>query len=94
MTALTKTHPDDLIGDVIKHRWVSMIRECEDHQINLEAVQEAINWARRLMNAENWPAVYQHDFLERLRNTLTELTDAHPVTRQFIQLLTVELECN
>ena len=53
MTALTKTHPDDLIGDVIKHRWVSMIRECEDHQINLEAVQEAINWARRLMNAEN-----------------------------------------
>lgn len=95
MSFLTKTHPDDLLGDVVTHKFVSMIRDCEDPQIDLESIQkEAIDWAYRVMNAANWPAVYQHDFLVRLRSNLTELTDAHPVTRQFVQLLTIELEFN
>ena len=90
----TTTHPDDALADFITNRWVSRIRKCADHQVDLESVQAEIDWARELMRAANWPAVYQHNFLVRLRNVLTELTDAHPVTRQFVEMLTIETEFN
>ena len=71
-----------------------MICECEGHTINLEPIQAVIAGIRGLMREAGWPAVYQHNFLTQLRRDLTELTHAHPVTRQFIQLLTIELEFN
>jgi hypothetical protein len=71
-----------------------MICECEDHTINLEPIQGVIARSRALMREAGWPPPYEHNFLLRLRNDLTALTHAHPVTRQFIQLLTVELEFN
>lgn len=87
-------YPQNTLEGTIAREWVGMIRECEDHTINLEPISEVISGSRALMRDAGWPAVYQHNFLVQLRNDLTELTHAHPVTRQFIQLLTIELEFN
>lgn len=87
-------YPANTLEGLIAREWVSMIRECEDHTINLEPIQEAIAHSRALMREAGWPATYEHNFLIQLRNDLTELTHAHPVTRQFLQMLTIELECN
>jgi hypothetical protein len=87
-----EVYPENTLEGLIARLWVRMIRECEDHTINLEPIQEVIERGRSLMREEGWPGTYQHDFLIRLRNDLTELTEGHPVTRQFIQLLTIELE--
>jgi hypothetical protein len=88
------TNHDDALADFIVNTWVSRIREFDATQTDLEGIQQEIAWARELMCASNWPAIYQHDFLVRLRTTLTELTDAHPVTRQFVQMLEIETEFN
>jgi len=76
-------YPENTLEGLIAREWVSMICECEDHTINLEPISDA-----------GWPATYEHNFLLQLRNDLTDLTHGHPVTRQFIQLLTIELEFN
>jgi hypothetical protein len=85
-------YPANTLEGMIAREWVSMIRECEDHTIDLEPISDVISRSRDLMREAGWPAGYQHNFLVQLGNDLTELTHAHPVTRQFIQLLTVETE--
>ncbi len=89
-----KRYPPNTLEGMIARKWVQMIDECEAPNINLEAIQAVIDKTRGAMCAAGWPATYQHDFLAQLRNDLTELTEGHPVTRQFIQLLTIELEFN
>jgi len=87
-------YPENTLEGMIAREWVSMICECEDHTINLEPISEVISQSRALMREAGWPPLYQHKVLVQLRNDLTELTHGHPVTRQFIQLLTIELEFN
>jgi hypothetical protein len=87
-------YPANTLEGMIAREWVSMIRECEDHTINPEPIAAVIATSRALMRDAGWPATYQHDYLVRLRDDLTELTQAHPVTRQFVQLLTNRLESN
>jgi hypothetical protein len=89
-----QTNRDDALADLIANTLVRKIREFDAPNTDLEGIRGEIAWARELMRAANWPALYQHEFLVRLRNTLTELTDAHPVTRQFVQMLTIETELN
>ena len=85
-------YPPNTLEGMIARSWVQMITECEDHTINLEPIQDVIAHARALMTENGWPAIYQHNFLVKLRNDLTDLTYAHPVTRQFVRLLTIETE--
>jgi hypothetical protein len=85
-------YPANTVEGIIARSWVQMICECEDARINLEPIQAVIDDARALMTENGWPPMYQHNFLVQLRNDLTELTHAHPVTRQFVQMLTIETE--
>jgi len=89
-----EVYPENTLEGLIAREWVSMICECEDHTINLEPIAEVISRSRELMREAGWPATYQHDFLVKLRDDLTELTHGHPVTRQFVQMLTIETEFN
>ncbi|MGD0630061.1 MAG: hypothetical protein ABR987_11940, partial [Terracidiphilus sp.] len=82
-------YPENTLEGLVAREWASMIAECEDHTIDLEPIQKVIAKSRALMRASGWPAIYEHNFLVQLRNDLTELTHAHPVTRQFIQLLII-----
>ncbi len=93
MTSLT-AYPENTLEGLIAREWVSMIRECEDHTINLEPIQEVIGKARAMMCDAGWPPVYQHNFLMQLRRDLTALTEGHPVTRQFVTMLEIETETN
>lgn len=89
------TNRDDALADLISNTWVKKIREFDAVAVtDFDALQQEIAWARGLMDAAGWPRAFQHDFLMRLRNRLTELTDGHPVTRQFLQALTLETEFN
>jgi len=87
-------YPANTLEGMIARKWVTMIDQSECHTINPELIQEVIRQTRALMRAAGWPPVYEHNFLKRLRNDLTELTEAHPVTRQFITILDSELEGN
>jgi len=89
-----EVYPPNTLEGLIARKWVHMICECEDHTINTEPIQEVIQKTRDVMRAAGWPPVYAHIFLKQLRNDLTELTEGHPVTRQFINVLDTELECN
>jgi len=53
---------DDALADLITNTWVRKIREFDAPDTDLESIQEEIAWARELMRAANWPAVYQHEF--------------------------------
>lgn len=87
-------YPPQTLEGIIARELVSMIRECEDHTINLEPIQAVIDNARSLMRSAGWPSIYQYNYFVQLRNDLTELTECHPVTRQFVQMLTIETEFN
>jgi hypothetical protein len=94
MTQRTTAYPEKTLEGLIAREWVSMITECEDHQINLEPISDAISHSRALMREAGWSAIYQRNYLAQLRLDLTELTHGHPVTRQFVQLLEIETEFN
>jgi hypothetical protein len=85
-------YPAKTLEGSIARELVSMIRECEDFAINLEPIQAVIDNARSLMRDAGWPSIYQYNYLVQLKNDLTELTSCHPVTRQFVTLLTIETE--
>ncbi len=89
-------YPPNTVEGLIARKYVQMIEGCEDEEYPIpEApIREVISRSRDVMRAAGWPATYQHLFLKRLRNDLTELTRCHPVTRQFITILDLELECN
>lgn len=94
MIARIENYPENTLEGLIAREWVSMICECEDHAINLEPITEVISKGRALMRGAGWPAMYQHDFLVRLRLDLTALTHGHPVARQFVEMLEIETEFN
>ena len=87
-------YPPDTLEGMIARKWVKMIEETEAQQIALEPVREVIQKTRDVMRAAGWTPTYQHLFLKQIRNDLTELTQGHPVTRQFITVLDLELESN
>lgn len=87
-------YPPNTLEGIVAREWASMILECEDHTINAEPIREVIARSRCLMRDAGWPPLYEHSFLELLRNDLTALTFGHPVTRQFVQILTSQLEFN
>ncbi len=87
-------YPVNTLEGMIARKWVQMITECEDHTINEEPIRDVITRTRAVMQAAGWSPTYQHLFLSQLRGDLTELTRCHPVTRQFVSLLSNELEGN
>jgi len=87
-------YPPKTLEGIIAREFVSMICECEDFAINLEPIQAVIDNARSLMRSAGWPSIYQHNYFVQLRLDLTELTQCHPVTLRFVQLLTIETEFN
>ncbi len=87
-------YPAETLEGLIAREWAGMILECEDHTINPEPIRDVIAKSRALMREAKWPPTYEHKFLALLRNDLTALTFGHPVTRQFVQLLNLELESN
>ena len=88
-------YPANTLEGMIARKWVQIICECEGLLENPEEpVLLLLNRCRELMNAAKWLPTYQHIFLVQLRNDLTELTEGHPVTRQFIEVLNRELESN
>lgn len=87
-------YPANTLEGLIARELTSMILECEDHTINTEPIRDAIATFRELMREQKWPETYQHKYLAVLRDDLTTLTYGHPVTRQFVQQLNLELECN
>lgn len=90
-------YPANTLEGLIARAWVSMIWECcECHQLSNpeDAFQPVIARSRELMREAGWPCTYQRLFLIQLRNDLTELTNCHPLTRQFIEVLDTELESN
>jgi hypothetical protein len=89
-----EVYPANTLEGMIAREWVQMITECEDHTINEEPIRDVITGTRATMSEAGWPPNYQHIFLKQVRNDLTELTRAHPVTRQFVSLLSNELEGN
>lgn len=90
-----EVYPPNTLEGMIARKWVKMIRECECHTIEpVDPIREVIQKSREAMRAAGWPPVYEHIFLKQLRNDLTALTEGHPLTRQFIALLDLELESN
>jgi hypothetical protein len=87
-------YPVNTLEGMIARKWVKMIDESECHTINPEPIREVIQKTRAVMCSAGWTPTYQHLFLRQLCNDLTELTECHPVTRQFISLLDLELESN
>jgi len=87
-------YPAGTLEGLIAREWASMILECEDHTINEEPIRDVIAKSRVLMREAGWPPIYEHKFLALLRDDLTALTFVHPVTRQFVQILTTQLESN
>jgi hypothetical protein len=89
-------YPVNTLEGTIARKWVKKIEELGEygHMVNPELIQEVICETRGAMNAAKWSPLYQHKFLVQLRNDLTELSEAHPLTRQFITLLDLELESN
>ena len=94
MLTTIDSYPANTLEGLIAREWASMILECEDHAINLEPIRDVIAKSRALMRDHHWPETYQHKFLALLRDDLTALTFGHPVTRQFIEVLTAQLESN
>lgn len=89
-------YPPNFVEGTIARRWVKRIEELGEYapRVNPELVQEVIQETRAAMRAAEWTPTYQHLFLSQLRNDLVELTEAHPLTRQFIEILDRELESN
>jgi hypothetical protein len=91
-----RVYPPSQLEGHIARRWVKRIEELGEYapRVNPELVQEVIRETRAAMRAAKWTPTYQHLFLTQLRNDLTELTEAHPLTRQFIEILDRQLESN
>ncbi len=88
-------YPANTLEGMIAREWVSMVGECDCLLENPDdSFGLVVRCARELMRNAGWPAAYQHLFLVQLRKDLTELTNGHPVTRQFIEVLDRELESN
>jgi hypothetical protein len=91
-----EVYPPNTVAGLIARKWVKKIEELGEYgsTVNPELIQEVIRETRTVMNAAKWSPLYQHNFLVRLHADLTELTEAHPLTRQFVTLLNLELEGN
>jgi hypothetical protein len=86
----------DPVQEPITHRliemWRSAIVETEDHQIDLESAQKFIDETREILRASGATPENERYFLRALKLFLPALTGCHPICRQFIPLLEIELE--
>jgi len=83
------------LEDMIFLMWRDILDAVPDFaKVPVEAVQVLITSTKSMMTDAGWPAVYQHDFLMSLKNTLKAGTLGHPTTMRIINLLEIELECN
>lgn len=89
-------YPPNTLEGHIARKWVQRIEEWGElaSTINPAMIQEVICETRAAMYAAKWTPLYQHKFLAQLRKDLTDLTQGHPLTRQFITHLDLELESN
>lgn len=87
---------DDPVLETISYRlfeiWRSAIVETEDHQIDLESAQKFIDESREILRASGATLENERYFLRALKLFLPVLTGCHPICRQFIPLLEIELE--
>jgi hypothetical protein len=82
----------DRFEQMLFEKWRSAIVETEDHQIDLESAQEFIDETREILRAAGASPENERYFLRSLKLFLPLLTNCHPVCRQFIPLLEIELE--
>jgi len=82
------------LGQLIFDLWRHAIAEIEDSQIDDESARLLVERTRRILREDGASRIDEHNFLRALRDSLPMLTDGHPICKQFIQLLSNELECN
>ena len=89
-------YPPNLLEGTIARRFVTRIETLGEYanRVDSALILETVRESRAAMYAAGWTPSYQHIFLRQLRNDLTELTECHPLTRQFIEILDLELECH
>lgn len=82
------------VADLIFSLWKHTIGEIEDPQIDDASARLLVERTRRILREDGASRTDEHNFLRRLRDSLPMLTDGHPLCKQFIQLLTNDLESN
>jgi hypothetical protein len=82
------------IGYGISEHWRRVILACEDPQIDTESALALIAATRETLQKAGCSALEEHHALSVLRDLLPALTGGHPLCKQFIELLDLELECN
>ncbi len=82
----------DAVQNMIFEQWRKTIAEIEDHQIDDASAQFLIDETRQTLRDAGVGPVNEHLLLRNLRDRLPILTDGHPICRQFITLLTNQLE--
>jgi hypothetical protein len=84
-------NPEALTG-MLFNKWRTAILETEDHQIDLESAQAFIDETRWILRDNGATLENELYFLRALKLFLPTLTNCHPLCRQFIPLLEIELE--
>lgn len=87
-----QSRPIAALSQALFERWRSAIVETEDHQIDLESAQKFIDETREILRASGATLENERYFLRVLKLFLPALTGYHPLGRQFIPLLEIELE--
>jgi hypothetical protein len=82
------------LAQLIFDLWRQAITEIEDARIDMESAQMLIDRTRRILREDGASPAAEHDFLKRLRDSLPMLTNGHPLCKQFIEILTNQLESN
>ncbi len=82
------------LGYNIVECWRQRIMECEDPQIDAESACSWIAETRDVLTKAGLTALEAHRVMQVLRDLLPIVTGGHPLCKQFIELLDLELECN
>lgn len=80
------------LTQLIFEQWQQTIAEIEDARIDMASAQMLIERTRRVLREDGASAVDVHNFLQHLKNSLPMLTGGHPICKQFIDMLEIELE--
>jgi len=84
----------DDVQNMIFERWRKTISEIEDHQIDDASAQLIIDETRQTLRDAGVSPTNEHILMRNLRDRLPMITGGHPICRQFITLLTNQLEAN
>lgn len=84
----------DAVQNIIFKQWQKTIAEIEDHQIDDASAHFLIDETRQTLRDAGVGPVNEHLVMQNLRDQLPMLTGGHPICRQFITLLTNQLEAN